>query len=84
VNFERERREDAWGFFGVQDCDGVRLKSHHCQRSAFESGNITGNFYILLVSGVDAIEVANGQDTTIGQLTKLRYGFQDFHNYGLS
>ena len=29
---------------------------------------------------MDAIEVTDGQDAAIGQLTKLRYGFQDFHN----
>jgi hypothetical protein len=33
---------------------------------------------------VNAIEVSDSQDAAVGQLTKLRYGFQDFHNKGLS
>jgi len=84
MNFERQRRKNAGGFFGVQDSDGVGLKGHHSQRGSLKHCDITGNFYILLMPDVNAIEVADGKDAAIGQLTKLRYGFQDFHNQGLS
>jgi hypothetical protein len=33
---------------------------------------------------VDAVEVADSEDAAIGQLTKLGYSFQDFHNKMLS
>jgi hypothetical protein len=84
VNLERKRRENARGFFGVEDSDGVGLEGHHSQRDAFKGGDITGNFYILLMPDMNAVEVADGKDAAIGQLTKLRYGFKDFHNQGLS
>jgi hypothetical protein len=84
VNLERKRREDTGGFFGVEDSDGMGFKGHHGQRNAFKGGDITGDFYILLMPDVNAIEVANGEDAAIGQLTKLGYSFQDFHNQGLS
>ena len=48
------------------------LKGHHGQRNAFKSGDITGNFYILLMPDVDAVEVSDSEDAAIGQLTKLR------------
>ncbi len=84
MNFERQRSKDAGGFFGVKNSDGVGFKSHHGKRGSLEHRDIACNFNVLLVPDVDAVEVSDSEDAAIGQLTKLRYSFQDFHNQGLS
>jgi hypothetical protein len=74
VRFHLQRGQDARGAFRVQDGDRMRLERHRDQFGPAFFGGGPGGDQNLLMAAVHAVEVANGQHTTLPDLLQLGYG----------